>query len=215
MNRSLRLGTCSHVACVFWLAATTGCGGGDSGGPAANDGSMLGRVPANHRASDIQCAQPAPAGTCSCNGNCPSATYSSEWQCTSDRDCADGGTNGRCTNNLGPAGCWCSYDTCIADSDCPSGQTCACHGAAYTFGSGNGCVPGNCRVDADCGMYGYCSPTPALPCSMVGWPFCQGVGYYCHTSEDQCIDDGDCGGPGCLYDPSVGYWKCHSYAMPL
>jgi hypothetical protein len=48
--------------------------------------------------------------------------------------------------------------------------------------------------------------------------YCQGVGYYCHTSKDQCVDDSDCQGvgfPGCLYDPSAGYWRCEIYAQPL
>jgi len=87
------------------------------------------------------------------------------------------------------------------------------------FGSGNSCVPGNCQVDADCGTGGYCSPTPALPCNMNGRDlYCQGVGYYCHTPKDECVDDSDCqgvGSPGCLYDQSAGYWMCEVYVQPV
>ena len=237
MNTPLGLGTCSHVLCVLWLAATSGCGGDTSGGPATSDGAMLGRIPANHRASDIQCAQPAAAGTCPGNmcptslcssdggcadgggsGDCFTSAFSSS-SCSSDSDCIDAGANGRCVEWLGPAGCSCSYDSCAGDTDCPRGQTCACHGSPYMFGSGNWCVPGNCQVDGDCGTGGYCSPTPGLPCNMNGRDlYCQGLGYYCHTPKDECVDDSDCqgvGSPGCLYDQSAGYWKCEVYAKPI
>src|ERR1017187_5271436 len=206
MKTPLRLGTCSHVLCVLWLAATSGCGGDTSGGPATSDGAMLGRIPVNHRASDIQCAQPAAAGTCPGN-MCPTSL------CSSDGGCADGGGSGDCFTSAF------SSSACSSDSDCPRGQTCACHGSPYMFGSGNGCVPGNCQVDGDCGTGGYCSPTPGLPCNMNGRDlYCQGLGYYCHTPKDECVDDSDCqgvGSPGCLYDQSAGYWKCEVYAHPI
>jgi hypothetical protein len=41
-----------------------------------------------------------------------------------------------------------------------------------------------------------------------------GLGYYCHTPRDQCVDDSDCQGvnfPSCVYEPSAGYWKCEVY----
>jgi hypothetical protein len=218
MNSSVRLDTGTRLLCVLWLAATIGCGGGNAGDPATSDGAVLGRTPMNHRASDVQCTQSAPAGTCSCNGTCPTSSYPQQWACSSDGDCGDAGINGRCAGSLGPAGCGCTYDRCGGDSQCPSNQACACHGSPYMFGSGNMCVPGNCKVDADCGTGGYCSPTPALPCNMNGRDlYCQGVGYYCHTPKDECVDDGDCQGvgfPGCLYDQFVGYWKCEVYAQP-
>ena len=222
MNTVLRIETCSRLLCVLCLAAAAGCGGkaaAPSGDAASSDSAIVGRTPANHRASSIQCAQPAPAGTCACNGTCPTPSYQGQWACASDGDCGDAGINGRCAGYLGPAGCGCTYDQCVGDIDCPAGQTCACHGAPYMFGSGNMCVPGNCHVDADCGTGGYCSPSPALPCNMNGGDlFCQGVGYYCHTPKDECVDDSDCQGvgfPGCVYDPSPGYWKCEVYAQPV
>ncbi len=128
--------------------------------------------------------------------------------CSKDADCADAGVNGRCENDMGgPAGCFCTSDTCADDSECPSGQTCACHGAPYTGGEGNHCVPGNCRVDSDCGAGGWCSPSyDPTNCGQLG-------GYYCRTAKDQCTNDSDCSnssqGPElCGYDTSAGYWRC-------
>ena len=211
--------SCLPSVVLIPCAALFACGGSDgNAGPAASDGAIVGRVPTNHRASDTLCTQSAPAGTCLCNGNCPTSTYPSQWACSSDGDCADAGINGRCAASGAIAGCGCTYDICVDDSDCPNGHTCACHGSAYTFGAGNQCVPGNCHVDADCGAGAYCSPSPAMPCNMNGQDlYCQGLGYYCHTPKDQCVDDSDCesvGSPGCLYDPSAGYWKCQVYAQP-
>jgi hypothetical protein len=209
-----------RVLCILCLGSINGCGGetAGSGSTLPPDGAVI-PVPAKHRASALQCSQSAPVGTCACNGTCAAATDAFQRTCSTDNDCTDAGTNGRCAQALGPATCGCTSDTCNGDDDCATGQTCACHGSPYTFGSGNTCVPGNCRVDADCGAGGYCSPTPALPCNVDGRaPFCQAVGYYCHTTRDQCVDDSDCQGvgfPGCLFDPSVGYWRCQVYAQPL
>jgi hypothetical protein len=132
------------------------------------------------------------------------------FRCLQDSDCT-AGTNGRCGNPGGPAGCDCSYDTCMQDTDCPTDQTCACHGSAYND-FGNTCVAGNCRVDADCGAGGYCSPTAPAG----GW--CGDVGgYYCHTPNDLCLDDSDCAdtdagafaGPGfCEYATTNMRWEC-------
>jgi hypothetical protein len=76
---------------------------------------------------------------------------------------------------------------------------------------GNVCVPANCRVDADCGAGGSCSPTAS-----TSGPFYGIVGYYCHTCSDACTNDDDCadagvscfGGPYCVRDPAVGHWVC-------
>jgi hypothetical protein len=71
-------------------------------------------------------------------------------------------------------------------------------------------VPGNCRVDADCGPGGYCSPTVDSGCGSF-----YGVqGYYCHTPADECVNDRDCPGygtpeaPYCAYSTTVGHWVC-------
>jgi hypothetical protein len=127
--------------------------------------------------------------------------------CSSDAACADAGANGRCMNDQGgPAGCFCTADTCADDSACPSGQTCACHGSPYSV-QGNHCVPGDCRVDSDCGAGGWCSPSyDPSGCGNLG-------GYYCHTPKDACTNDSDCSGGVqgpelCGYDTAAGYWRC-------
>jgi hypothetical protein len=206
MTRSLRPGIGCCVFCVLFCTALAGCGSSSTNG---------GRVPDNHRASEVQCTQTAPAGNCPCTGTCSTPGFA----CTVDSECVgrDARASGRCISFLGPAGCDCTYDSCAGDADCPSGQTCACHGSPYTFGAGNACVPGNCRVDADCGTSGYCSPSPAMPCAGGGsFDYCEGLAYYCHTPKDRCINDGDCaGGLGCVYSVSDGDWECLAYAIPL
>jgi hypothetical protein len=168
--------------------------GSDAGAGNDADGIDAGvRVPMYHRASDAQCTAAAPPGDCTIGGGAGA--------CMHDADCTMG-TNGRCNMNMtGAVFCRCTYDVCAHDTDCMTGQTCACHGADLHQGS-NECVPGNCRVDADCGASGYCSPT-------IGG--CGGlVGYYCHTAADTCIDDGDCNGSlqACEYDGTAMHWAC-------
>jgi hypothetical protein len=67
-------------------------------------------------------------------------------------------------------------------------------------------VPGNCRIDADCGAGGYCSPS-------AGSDSCGGLGgYYCHTPKDSCINDTDCSSnnPGqvCTFSTTDAHWEC-------
>ena len=172
--------------------------GGSSGGGSGSGSGSGGGVPVNHRASDAQCMTPAPAGNCSfANPGAP---------CHADADCSEAGPSGRCVVANGPPTCFCTSDACSGDADCPTGQTCACHGSAYTAGMGNTCMPGNCRVDADCGPGGYCSPSASTStCGTVS-------GYYCHTPNDQCTNDTDCAAsqPGtmCIYSPGAGFWSC-------
>jgi hypothetical protein len=185
--------------------SSSGSGGGSStGGSGSGSSSGAGArpVPAQHRPSDAQCSAPALPGDCSGPGPVPGG-------CTSDSSCA-AGTNGRCLHpGGGPAAdCFCTYDTCVHDTDCPGGQICACHGSPYTR-SGNTCVKGNCRVDADCGASGYCSPS-ALAAS-CGENL---AAYYCHTAGDLCVDDSDCpaasGGEiaACVYSTRDSRWEC-------
>ena len=69
----------------------------------------------------------------------------------------------------------------------------------------------NCRVDADCGAGGYCSPSE----SSDTFCFSEDSAYFCHTSSDECIDDSDCGQDGsCNYDPSAKHWKCGTLCSP-
>jgi hypothetical protein len=189
---------------LVWFVAAPACGGQAVGsgsgsgtpdsGQGGHDGSSA-RVPQNHRPSDSACMTTPPVGSCSPGG--PAA------MCDEDSDCEDG-VNGRCDNEAPApiAGCSCSYDTCAADSSCPTGQTCACHDTPYVYG-GNHCVTGDCRVDADCGVGGYCSPSIGLSsCGDIG-------GYYCHTPSDACVDDSDCSSfEVCAYDTGAKHWAC-------
>lgn len=189
-------------------ASSSGSGGSSSSsGSGSSSGSSSGGVaPVNHRPDDSQCLTQAPPGDCTFGGS------SGGPNCSSDAQCVDAGVNGRCvTNNGGAAFCYCTSDSCADDGACPTGQTCACHGSPYTGGVGNHCVPGNCRVDADCGVGGWCSPTYTTSgCGSVG-------GYYCHTPQDQCVNDSDCADAGsfyvCAFETNIGYWSCVMQAL--
>jgi hypothetical protein len=95
---------------------------------------------------------------------------------------------------------------CLVDANCADGPqgkpgtVCNCATSSCTV------QPGSCRVDADCGAGGFCSPT------WTSGEDVEVVAYECHTCEDQCIDDTDCTGmyPGgyCIYNQCVGYWTC-------
>ena len=183
--------------------------GSSSGGSSSSSGSSsggTGRVPLNHRPDDSACGQPAAAGDCPGGGGPPG-------NCDADQQCTSG-SDGRCIQQTGgiPTGCVCTYDACANDSACQTGQTCACHGSPYTYGNGNSCVPGDCRVDGDCGGGGgYCSPSyNVMSCGAL-------AGYYCHTPQDTCIDDTDCGssqGPSvCSYSTATGSWQCHMQGL--
>jgi hypothetical protein len=172
------------------------CGGGSH--PAA----------LNHRPNDVQCSEPAAPGHCGCSG----CNLGPQFTCVSDSSCTQG-VNGRCTAGGAVAGCSCTYDACSGDSDCPSNQTCACHGSPYAY-AGNQCISGNCRIDSDCGAGSYCSPSGDLSV----------VGYYCHTPQDTCINDDECtvrncsgppGEPRCVYAGSAGHWQCQCIPIPV
>jgi len=204
-------------ACGGSVSSTTGGGGSADGGlehdaahghdggrgtdagsdasppPPLDSGSKL---PLNHRPNDSECQAPAPAGECGETG-LP--------QSCADDDACTTGTNGRCIADGPIAGCHCTYDTCSQDTDCPTAQLCVCHGSALSDGAGNTCMPGNCRVDSDCGADGYCSPTAsANGCGEV-------VGYYCHTAADSCVNDTDCQGglpSECIWVDTDSRWEC-------
>lgn len=197
--------------------SSSGVSGGSSGSSSGSGGPV--RVPVNHRPDDTQCSTPRLPGSCSGFGGCQN-----DMQCALDAgnaDAADAGhpdagyvANGRC-NNTPTGSCTCTYDLCLHDSDCTGGP-CACHGSAYTFPGGNECVPGNCRIDSDCGPGGYCSPSN-------GAYFCGGpAGYYCHTPSDLCTDDTDCSDAGspqmgvaglCEYAMAAQRWECQQVQL--
>ena len=125
--------------------------------------------------------------------------FSDEDQCSSHDEC-DEGLNGRCEpQNLRFPVLECSYDQCMGDDEC--GDTvCACDESIANF-----CYSqGDCKVDADCGAEGWCSPTLGS-CGDYGGT----VGYYCRTSEDECLNDEECPNNGyCAYQQNLGHWQC-------
>jgi hypothetical protein len=218
---------CRPLASVLLALScvVSGCGSsvttvGDSGSPTdvpavdrpvidapPADVPSTGRVPLRHRATATACTAPRPASTCD-----PGGVPMSE--CANDSQCA-AGTNGRCVGNPHD-GCRCNYDACVNDADCAMGGACECRLAGRGAAGANACIPGNCRVDADCGPRGFCSPTLG-DCGDFG-----GLsGYYCHTPTDECVDDADCASqdagflgqtPYCAYSRQVGHWRCSSQA---
>jgi hypothetical protein len=165
-------------------------------------------IPAVHRPSPQTCAA-HPTGAAS--GAPPPLLDAGSGACTTDADCTlRGGLTGHCRATSGGAKA-CDYDECLVDGDCAPGTTCTCdQPSRLTQPSDlNRCLPSNCRVDADCGPGGYCSPTVSSECG----PFYGTVGWYCHTKQDECIDDVDCPAtdgakPYCAYQSEVGRWTC-------
>lgn len=154
----------------------------------------MGRVPRKHRPAAIECDRVRSSG------NAPDGDL---YECQVDGDCNDG-DNGRCIGN-GHDGWYCTYDRCFGDDDC-NGGVCECEGGFRS--DHNVCLGGNCRINADCGPGGYCSPSFGQCGDYSGVE-----AYYCHTADDECIDDEDCGGGDpwgsyCAFDPGRGFWTC-------
>jgi hypothetical protein len=219
-------------------ANSTGGDSGDGRSPAdvISVDSKLARIPASHRPQGSVCPQQRGAGLLSLSAPCaPDA--GPQTQCWLDADCT-AGTNGRCFGG-GPMACMssCSYDNCLSDSDCPSSVPCDCRASASDTAA-NTCMTGsNCRVDADCGPGGYCSPSlVGVFCACVSTAFCNpdagggcyegnsdgtwtqvpcacgdscGHGYFCHTPQDTCLNDSDCSnGSTCDFDLPSQTWIC-------
>ncbi len=196
----------SHGACIGTCPDASAVDGGifldasseiDAGPVIEEDGgpSCLPHAATEHRTEVAACDHVRGPGSPPEPGTFPG-------DCTSDAECTDG-ENGRCTS-WGRGGAGCTYDQCFVDGDCGPGATCEC-GA----GSGaNVCKPSNCRTDDDCAT-GFCSPTFGSCGAYSG-----NVAYYCHTCEDECVNDADCGGDGswgaayCAFEPTVGRWIC-------
>jgi hypothetical protein len=152
------------------------------------------REPAHHRAAPNDCA---PSG------------YT--LPCVTDEDCAvftDAGypLTGACVATGG--GKQCSYDDCLRDSDCLTAtDVCVCPNDLPQTPPQreNVCTHGTCRSDSECGDGLYCSPSFRVYCGEASLD-----AFYCHTCEDTCLDDADCSGSRCTYDPSIGHWACEA-----
>ena len=208
-NTSIGTGKKSECALQIFVLAISLAACGSSKQHSVNHPLPMG-VPDNHRLNDAQCATPVAAGGYTCTSDCGQGSAASG--CTGDQDCSSG-MNGRCIASEfgGPAGqspSYCTYDACTNDSNCSSGHLCACHGSSYIGRVGNTCVVANCRVDADCGASGYCSPSRGTTqCGQSSL-----TGYYCHTQQDACVNDADCAGI-CGYDPTKQSWQCLGYII--
>lgn len=167
----------------------------DGGGPDGG-GSCLPHAATKHRSAAAACDHERSPGTTPDVG--PPA------DCERDTDCT-AGENGRCTGN-GHDGWRCTYDLCFDDDDCGAGKACACGGGFRS--DANVCLASQCRTDADCAT-GFCSPTYGSCGNYSG-----NVGWYCHTCDDECVNDEDCAATGgafdpyCAFDPSAGRWTC-------
>jgi hypothetical protein len=132
--------------------------------------------------------------------------------CQSESDCTGVSSYvgvGHCVS--AGASTQCSYDTCLADTDCGSGPTvCLCQGDWSVWSGvapGNNCATGTCRDDSDC-PGSVCSPSVAPEGVFYGL-----VGYFCHTPKDQCQCDEECAArdpavSSCAYNPQIGAWAC-------
>jgi len=198
--------------------ALTACGGaveGSNGDAGASDASAkdsslpdgegidahLARIPKVHRPSAMTC--PSARGT--------EGDAGLPGDCTKDSDCTMG-TNGRCVGGGGgPPHVTCSYDTCSTDTDC-AGGVCVCRsGPTDVAPNFCGSSKSNCRVDADCGPGGYCSPSESS--DAVCYQTLSA--YFCHTAQDECTDDTDCTmGTPCSFDPGAAHWKCETLCLP-
>jgi hypothetical protein len=178
-----------------------------------------GKAPLLHRFKANTCStnfRPAPPPCTAQDGSFPAQN-----DCSTNGDCS-AGTNGRCLMTPSvpapdaPVNCLCSYDTCFKDSDCLTTGPCDCLSGTRTTAA-NRCLPGNCRVDADCGPGRYCSPTRHTVTLYFDKQVWQG--YYCHTAADACVNDSDCSqdwlyGAHCAYDTLESAWNCFNYYVP-
>ncbi|MFT5433128.1 MAG: hypothetical protein ACI9OJ_003833 [Myxococcota bacterium] len=160
-----------------------------------------------HRPGAVNCEEPEPADDVVCTDS------PSHFECSVDSDCA--GPEGRClrTYSFGRStSCLCAAFECIADADCPNGGVCTC-GSGNTHGTcggvisvdrcANRCVPADCRIDADCGVGNFCSPSYEQCGKEI-------VGYHCHDpSVDECLSDAECGWNH-LCSFVGGGWSCIS-----
>lgn len=123
--------------------------------------------------------------------------------CASHEECTEG-PNGRCIR-AGPHEHVCTYDECETTADCPSGSRCACNvGPALQ----NLCLRDDCT---ECGELGC---DVSYGCSGPGELEYSATRFACHTPDDTCNSDADCGEREfCTRGPLTGgdvlpHWRC-------
>lgn len=127
-----------------------------------------------HKKVSIEC----PVGTPSKQPACKAST---EGSCSLPSDCTEK-PNGYCLEFPGWAtntSCGCFYG-CTKDSDCGPDQVCLC---GDPIGK---CVTSTCTGDSDCSPGNICSSYDASK-------GCGGISFACHTDDDACGNDADCG----------------------
>ncbi len=214
------------IACIA-LGGALACAGksshrAPSGSPGA---SASAREPDQHRPSGSLCPSQRSAVSTTPKAGCSEADAFTE--CLLDSECP-GSNNGRCV--FGPHfACVsaCQYDDCYSDAECP-GQACVCRADASSPGANYCDSAGNCRVDADCGEGGYCSPSLlGGGCTCLSAAYCDppepgaacgdscGHGYFCHSARDGCLDDSDCkSDEHCAFDKVEQRFSCQGCLIP-
>jgi len=115
--------------------------------------------------------------------------------CTQDMECGPGGY---CLSLVdeGYETYYDCYYPCVSDSDCDSGEICACEPMSRTVDGGSGglgvCVAATCASDQDCPANQFCS-------SAIKPTTCDSYGYWatqfsCQTSADECFGPEECHG---------------------
>ena len=181
----------------FFLLAVLACGGGTTTKEVAGDGgSPLGppsACPPTHPAHPRVARRPRRARR---------RPFRRRWTrglaafCKADTDCV--GFAHYCHAGQ------CTVDQCLQDSECTSGQACACSDEEVGNGErSNVCAATQCHTDAYCGSGEACSPTAVDLCG-------QGPFFACRSSADTCRVDADCcpSAPACRYQSSSGHWAC-------
>jgi hypothetical protein len=168
----------------------------DAGGQMSE--TFCGRQPQNHRPASQECDRERGPGSLSRTVDNPA--------CRVDSDCT-AGENGRCLNAQFQAVPMCSYDLCFSDVTCARGGPCSCAPPKST--GNNICLEGNCKTDTDCGPNGFCSPSFGMCGRYSGV-----TAYYCHSCDDECVEDSDCDRPDayCAYEPSRARWRCSTFS---
>jgi hypothetical protein len=159
--------------------------------PPSDGGMCMDLPPDPTRPAETVCSPCRPPGVSTGGGG--------RGECETDADCTTG-TNGRC--GFGRAGSFCSYDECFRDSDCDTGEACLCDGTRLG-GGGNTCVSAGCRTNNDCTPGYACSPTFGGCGTYSGF-----IGFQCHTADDECTTDAECGPGYCAFDPTLAHWAC-------
>lgn len=198
------MSSCGSSLILAALAALGGCACGAGTGPGLpGDDAGTMRADASD-ASDGAVIDAGAIGACDPTRVRPMGGPPVGGECETDADCVDG-VNGRCSIRFHATEC--TYDECFTDADCRPGYRCACDAGTQRA---NLCLPDHCDScpDSDCAVSWGCEGPGNHP------PY-GAMALECHTPEDQCRTDADCGlrefctrGPSLPCDPTFSRWQC-------